>query len=301
MGAALYQLFALGARYLFIILALLVVLRASRSLLHEHHERKKILKKLPDAGKVGELRDIETGSCYPLPREGVLGGGHAADVRIRGLRRRTADVAFVDGKGLLITPCRRGANIQLDGEDIGRGVYALHNSVLTVGNRRFLVRLFAGLSVPRSVRWQAAAEEDLYAPDNRLTEGIVFCPPVYEETGPLPVMNAPVYAPQAYEAPQYEEEEPAEPSFRRRRAEGSYYDAGSYTVQGMDTSVYDPASYTAEEPECPPVEAVYQPPQYQPEEAVYTPPAYQGEAPVYTPPQENTDTPPRRRRSERWN
>ncbi len=294
MGAALYQLLALGARYLFIVLALLVVLRAARSLLHEHYERKKILKKLPDAGKVGELRDLESGSCYPLPREGVLGGGHAADVRIRGLRRRTADVAFVDGKGLLITPCRRSILIQLDGEDIGRGVYALHNSVLSIGSRRFLVRLFAGLSVPRSVRWQAAPEEDLYAPDNRLTEGIAFCPPVYDETGPLPVMNAPVYDPRAWEAPpELPEDEPTEPAGRRRRAEGSYYDAGSYSEQGMDTSVYDPASYAPEAPSYTP---------YVPETPPYTP--YAPEASRSDPPPTAGapgDAAPRRRRSERWN
>ena len=44
-----YQLLALGARYWFVLLAAVLVWRGAAALLHEHYQRKKLLKKLPDA------------------------------------------------------------------------------------------------------------------------------------------------------------------------------------------------------------------------------------------------------------
>ena len=67
-----YQLLALGARYWIVLLAAVLVWRDAAALLHERYQRKKLLKKLPDAGMVGEMRDIDNDRAYPLPREGVL-------------------------------------------------------------------------------------------------------------------------------------------------------------------------------------------------------------------------------------
>ena len=108
-----YQLLALGARYWFVLLAAVLVWRGAAALLHEHYQRKKLLKKLPDAGMVGEMRDIDNDRAYPLPREGVLGGGSACDIRLRGLRRRDINFAFVEGKGLLLTPCHSRGGVLL--------------------------------------------------------------------------------------------------------------------------------------------------------------------------------------------
>ena len=41
-----YQLLALGARYWFVLLAAVLVWRGAAALLHEHYQRKKLLKKL---------------------------------------------------------------------------------------------------------------------------------------------------------------------------------------------------------------------------------------------------------------
>lgn len=165
-----YQLLALGARYWFVLLAALLVWRGALALLHEHYQRKKLLKKLPDAGMVGEMRDIEDDRAYPLPREGVLGGGRGCDIRLRGLRRRAVNFAFVEGKGLLITPCHSRGEVLLDGAPLRKGGYALHGAVLRVGGYTLRVRLFAGLNVPHPApyeqHWQQAYEEDeLYAPE----------------------------------------------------------------------------------------------------------------------------------------
>ena len=60
MSEGLYQLLALAARALFLALAALTALRAFLSLLRQHRARRKLLKQLPDAGMVGEMRDIES-------------------------------------------------------------------------------------------------------------------------------------------------------------------------------------------------------------------------------------------------
>ena len=169
MNGSAYQLLALGVRYLFIAILAVVVLRAGLSLLGEHNRRKKRLRSLPDAGMVGEMRDLNSDSSYPLPREGVLGSGRGCDIRLPGLRRRHANFAFVDGKGLLITPCHHRGALLLDGQDVRRGGYALHGACLQAGNYQLRIRLFAGLKAPRRAQyaetWQPAGSEELYAPD----------------------------------------------------------------------------------------------------------------------------------------
>lgn len=175
MPSGLYQIIAMAARPVFLALALLVALRAMGRLLGQHNARKRLLKRLPDAGMVGEMRDIESDRSYPLPREGVLGGGRASDIRLRGLRRRQVSFAFVDGKGLLLTPCHRRSATWLDGVPLTRPAYALHGAILRAGGYTLCIRMFAGLNVPDSAQlqnhWQPAFEEDLYAP-----EEIVFTP-----------------------------------------------------------------------------------------------------------------------------
>ena len=209
-----YQLLALGARALFIFAAALIVLRAALNLLRMHHARKKLLRRLPDAGMVGEMRETDTDKGYPLPREGVLGGGRGCDIRLKGLRRRQVSFVFVEGRGVLLTPCHRRTDTLLDGEPLHRGAYALHGALLRVGGYTLRIRLFAGLNVPHPApyqeqRWQPAPEEDLYAPDDAL-----LCP------------QAPAYAPWSAQPPQaawpQQAPEEAAPPFRYAAQEAAY-------------------------------------------------------------------------------
>ena len=203
-----YQLIALGARYLFVFLAFLIVFRAGLSLLSEHFRRKKKLRNLPDAGMVGEMRDIDNDRAYPLPREGTLGSGRGCDIRLRGLRRRHVNFSFVEGKGLLITPCHSRSEILLNHAPIRKGGYALHGALMQAGGYTLRIRLFAGLNVPRAATYaehfQPVYGEDLYAPDPYgLTPVMPYddapppydilqdAPPIYETYEPAP----PVYQP----------------------------------------------------------------------------------------------------------
>jgi len=299
-NAALYQLFALGARYLFIFLAFLIVCGAAMWLLHEHSVRRKILKNLPDAGLVGEMRDIDSGKAYPLPREGVLGSGRNADIRVRGLRRRAVSFAFVEGKGVLLTPLHRRSGVMLDEEPFKRGVYALHNAILACGGHRFKIRLFAGLNVPHPAafadHWQAAQEEELYAPDNAL-EGYPVYDPVYAETASIPPVMNTQYAP----PPQYTQPQPVQ------------YPQGGPAVPYVQSA--DPVQYRQYVPVAPMHPVQYTMPESAENEI---PPAMSGDeysdivaqssppvldTPYPEQPQRQEPSAPavRRRRSDRWN
>lgn len=189
MNGPAYQLVALGARYLFIFLAFLIVFRAGLSLLKEHRRRKKKLHNLPDAGMVGEMRDIDNDRAYPLPREGTLGSGRGCDIRLRGLKRRHVNFAFVEGKGLLLTPCHSRSEILLNHEPLRKGGYALHGALMHAGGYTLRIRLFAGLNVPRAAsyqeRFQPVYGEDLYAPDP-----YGFTPVTAYQEAPLPYQEA---------------------------------------------------------------------------------------------------------------
>ncbi|MBQ9196431.1 MAG: hypothetical protein IJ157_04225 [Clostridia bacterium] len=165
-----YQLLALAARALFILIAALTALRAALGLMNQHRARKKLLKQLPDAGMVGEMRDIESDKSYPLPREGVLGSGRGCDIRLKGLRRRHVTFAYVPGKGILLSPCHHRSSVWLDGVPLRRRAYALHGALLRAGGYTLCIRLFAGLDVPQLAMYQEhgqpAYEEDYYAPDD---------------------------------------------------------------------------------------------------------------------------------------
>lgn len=184
--AQMYPLIAQAMRAVFILLAALAVFRSALDLITRHRARRKLLRRLPDAGMVGEMRDIESDISYPLPREGVLGGAGGCDIRLKGLRRRHVTFAFVDGKGVLITPCHRRTAAWLDGAEIRRGAYALHGALLRVGGYTLRIRLFAGLNVPEAAlyqdHWRPAYEEELYAPEGRTVyaaqEGF---PPVFAD------------------------------------------------------------------------------------------------------------------------
>lgn len=236
MSESLYQLIAMAARPVFLILAALIVLRGSRILLSEHHARKKLLRRLPDAGMVGEMRDIESDKSYPLPREGTLGSGRGCDIRLKGLRRRQVSFAFVEGKGMLLTPARRRSATWLDGVPLSRPAYALHGALLRAGGYTLCVRLFAGLNVPDAAQlhdhWQPAYEEDFYAPDQTGMPSAqnpygVYWPvqepasdeevPLFDLTPPAPEEEAPPSepAPQPEPAPA----ENAAPVVRHRRSD----------------------------------------------------------------------------------
>ncbi len=98
MSQSVYELLALGARYVFAGLMLLIVLRAWRITLIDSRRAATLRRMSPQTGISGELMVLEgdgkarRGMKYPVIREGMIGSSRRADIRIRhsSVRRRHA-------------------------------------------------------------------------------------------------------------------------------------------------------------------------------------------------------------------
>ena len=98
MEQGVYEIVALGARYLFTALMALIVARAWRNTVIDSRRAQTLRKLSPETGISGELLVMEGGEQarrgmrYPLIREGMVGSAGRADVRIRhsSVRRRHA-------------------------------------------------------------------------------------------------------------------------------------------------------------------------------------------------------------------
>lgn len=156
-----YELLSMLMRYVFIALGGLILLRAGRQMLKDARAQKKELKKLPDAGRIGEVVDLETGRHYPLPREGMIGSSAGCDIRLRrrGVKRRHAMFEFAEGKGVRIKPCF-GRKVWVEGVPIKATAYALHGTKVTLSHANIRIRLFAGLNVPHPAAFTVRMPEE---------------------------------------------------------------------------------------------------------------------------------------------
>ena len=144
-----YELLSMGMRYVFLLLAALMLLRSWRLMRRESREHRRALRLLPDAGLVGEVVDLRTGLGMPLPREGLMGSGHNCDVRFPHLRRREVEFQFIPGEGIRLIPMHRTRECLLDNAALTpRNNHALHGTVLEIAGNPFRFRLFAGLDLP---------------------------------------------------------------------------------------------------------------------------------------------------------
>lgn len=161
MAAEAYELLAMLMRYVFIALGGLILLRAGRQMLRDARAQRKELKKLPDAGRIGEVVDLETGNHYPLPREGMIGSSASCDIclRRRGVKRRHALFEFAEGKGVRIKPCF-GRKVWVEGVPIKATAFALHGTKVTLSRANIRIRLFAGLNVPHPAAFAARMPEE---------------------------------------------------------------------------------------------------------------------------------------------
>ena len=98
MSQSLYEILALGARYVFAGLMLLIVLRAWRITIVDSRRARTLRRMSPQTGLSGELvvlrgdEKARKGMKYPVIREGMIGSSRRADIRIRhsSVRRRHA-------------------------------------------------------------------------------------------------------------------------------------------------------------------------------------------------------------------
>ena len=155
-----YELLAMLMRYVFVLLGLLILWRALRWLRRDAKAYRREMRTLPDAGLVGEMVNLKTGESCPLPREGTIGSARACDIRVKGygVLRNHARFAFEEGKGLRVTPSRRGKTL-MAGVELKGPAHALHGTQLQVGDALLRVRLFAGLNVPHPAQFQPMPDQ----------------------------------------------------------------------------------------------------------------------------------------------
>ena len=145
MSSELYALIALAARYWFVALIVVLLFRGWRMTVLDNRRAKLIREWMGQTGCVGEWI-ANPGSkkrvSYPIPREGVLGSGRSADVRIRhrDLKRAHAHFELREG-GLLVRPLG-SALLAVGGGHTGEAVFLQNGDVLTVGNLELMLVLF---------------------------------------------------------------------------------------------------------------------------------------------------------------
>lgn len=156
-----YTVVAGAMRYIFVLLGILIVLRAFLMLRRDRRETDRALRRLPDAGLIGEFEILrgseylEEGSVLPLPSEGTLGYYRSCDLTLPcpGVRKRHLDFMLDDRYGLLIHP-RAGCLVTVDGFQLNTRSRPethpmLHGSEIEIGTALLRLRLFAGVCPER--------------------------------------------------------------------------------------------------------------------------------------------------------
>lgn len=165
-----YTVVAGAMRYIFVLLGILIVLRAFLMLRRDRRETDRLLRRLPDAGLIGEFEvlrgseHLEEGSVLPIPAEGTLGYYRSCDLTLpcSGVHKRHLDFMLDDRLGLLIHP-RGGCTVTVDGIQLNarskpEAHPMLHNSEIEIGTAVLRLRLFAGVCPERGAAFMPDAE-----------------------------------------------------------------------------------------------------------------------------------------------
>ncbi len=273
MPEAYYEIISLGARYWFILLGVLIVLRSFLWLKKDRREKHRRLRQLPDAGTIGEMvvlegnEELPQGATIPVPWEGVMGFVRGCDmiVPVAGVASRHCDVFFQNGVGLLVYPWR-GCTVEIDGELVtnrktARANPMHHGSCLKIGEATLRLRVFMGLETDRPAMMQADEEPMAETPqeDNAVyDQASVMWQQPYQPSEPYNgYPNG--YAPNSYQTAFHQQETPYAPN--------PYANVGNAGMNASQGSAWDaPYSNQPTNDAAP----VYEP--YQDEEAEQNPP-----------------------------
>ena len=155
MSQSLYELLALGARYVFAGLMVLIVLRAWRITLVDSRRAAALRRLSPQTGLSGELLVLDgdekarRGMRYPVIREGMIGSSRRSDIRVRHSSIRRKHAYFVLSEEGLTVQARPGAPMRDGAGRPARTLTLSDGDQLTLGRVRLLLVLTDG-SAPRS-------------------------------------------------------------------------------------------------------------------------------------------------------
>ncbi len=264
MTPEIYEVLSLAMRYWFTLVGVLIVWRAFSWLRKDRRKEHKRLRRLPDAGMVGEFvvqspgtDALPEGTILSVPREGVLGYSRVNDIPVpaSGVAKSHLDFTFIAGQGLRIMPRPRCEcfvdDILLSSKKVARMNPLGHGSILQVGDAFLKLHLFAGIDAPRYVSL-AEDEPEETPPEQQQSApgyptGMPVYPPVYPpvpqgyqqpmyppmQQGYPPVYQQPIYQQPVYQQPIYQQPvyPPVQPEMNQ-------------PVQGdplCDTQPYEPA------------------------------------------------------------
>ncbi len=175
MPEEIYEVVALAMRYWFALLGVMIVWRSFAWLRKDRRARHRRLKRLPDAGLIGEMAvlrgsdELPEGSVLPMPYEGTIGFVRSCDVTVpvEGVAACHLDFSFQMQKGLLLY-LRPGRTCMVDGipltrRDKPRQLPMLHGSTLAIGDAVLQLRLFEELdTMPKRPPAQTQPRDTLF-------------------------------------------------------------------------------------------------------------------------------------------
>ena len=145
MSSEVYAVAAYAMRYWFLALIVLLILRSLRFVMRDSRRLRRLRRRLPDAGSIGEWIVVPSGEALPAPPEGWLGADASCDVRIAAPDVPPQAARFSLKKdGLHVVPFR-GCALYADGEPVGREAVLVHGSTLQSGDTVLQLRIFAGI------------------------------------------------------------------------------------------------------------------------------------------------------------
>lgn len=153
-----FELTSLAARYWFVFLLFVIVIRSYFWLGRDNRAWTRKVKSVPSAGNVGEAiviignAQIPQGKTIPIPREGDMGSGHGCDIQIKSqlVKKHHICFRFEENNGLFVQLLSNAKvfvdDIELSGKN--KKAYILHGSTLVIGDVQLKFLFFAGLGVP---------------------------------------------------------------------------------------------------------------------------------------------------------
>lgn len=158
MSQELYTILSLAARYFFVFMLLIILIRAYIWLRKDNNTLKQFKKSLLSAGVVGEARIIiansnnSIGDVLPVYREGIIGSSKNCDLRLNSehIRKRQIYYRLDEGLGLYTEPLHNG-DISINAFNIDkntRNAYIINGSVLKIADIAVQIFFYPGFSVP---------------------------------------------------------------------------------------------------------------------------------------------------------
>ncbi len=158
MSTNMYELLALGMRYVFAAIMVLIVIRAARITAVDSRRARKLRRLSPQTGIIGEMlvvdgnERVKSGMRYPLTLEGTIGSSRRADIRLRhpGIKARHAFYQMTDD-GLFV---RRHAAARIY-DDLGTSVREITLSdgdCIIVGRIRLMLVLSNADEMPGEMK-----------------------------------------------------------------------------------------------------------------------------------------------------